>query len=482
MAAESKPRIAIVDDDALIVESFADEFSDEFLITGFTSPVKALDASQLQQMEVVVADYRMPELDGIRFLAGMKQRRPNLTRILFTAYADLDCLSRAINEAEIFHYIPKDSLGRPGKHSEMANIILRGVDLTTLHEERDELLRKLTQQTESLREENEKLNRQRPRLLDSRCFSDLKGDSRVLQEVIRRGREAAQHDFPVLIYGETGTGKEILSRAIHFEGKRKDYPFVAINCGAMQKDLITSELMGYAKGAFTGASENRRGVLEVTHNGTVFLDEIGDMPSDAQAHLLRFLESGEIRPVGSAVTKQVDVRIVAATNRHLERELGAGRFREDLYYRLSSGIELTLPPLRERLEDLPVLIAHLLQYENRGTMLGISPEALEVLESQPFPGNIRELTGMLRKAVTEAVLSGANMLLPSHFFMLNAVRAAHPGTDSWKTTANQAKIADIRRALNNHKTITAAAAHLGLTREGLSRLMSSLGVRNPQEK
>ncbi len=483
MAFASKPRIAIVDDDALIVESFADEFSDEFEILGFTSPIKALDAPVLQQVSVIIADYRMPELDGIKFLAKVKESRPTLSRILFTAYADLDCLSRAINQATIFHYISKDSLGRSGSHSEIANIVLRGADLTNLREERDELLRRLTEREHSLREENDRLNQQHPRMLEARFFSDLIGDSPGLRDVIRRAREAARQDFVVLVYGETGTGKEILSRSIHFEGTRKNHPFLAINCGAIQKELITSELMGHTKGAFTGATENKRGVFEAADKGTVFLDEIGDLPLDSQAHLLRFLESGEVRPIGSSVTKQVDVRIIAATHRDLKDEVASGRFREDLYYRLSTGIELRLPPLRDRLEDLPLLISHILESRNKcRTMLGISPEATELLRSQEFRGNIRELVGMVQKAVTEAILSGGDMLLPTHFRTCSSPGVATRETGNWKTKVNQAKIADIRYALNEHKTITAAAAHLGLTREGLSRLMSSLGIKNLPER
>jgi two-component system response regulator HupR/HoxA len=479
----SKPRIAIVDDDALILESFADEFSEEFQILRFLSPLEALDPSILQQLDVIIADYRMPVLDGITFLTKVQQSRKNLTRILFTAYADLHCLTQAINEAAIFHYIAKDSLGRPGKHSEIANIIRGGADLTKLHEERAELLRRLTKQTESLREENEKLSQQRPRSLDAQCFSDLIGNSLGLQQVIRRGIEAAKSDHPVLIHGETGTGKEILSRAIHFEGARRNRPFVAIDCSAAQKELITADLMGYTKGAFTSASDNKRGVLEVADKGTVFLDEIGDMPLESQAHLLRFLESKEVRPLGSATTRRVDVRIIAATHCDLENAVEARTFRQDLYYRLTSGIELTLPPLRERMDDLPVLIDHIVGNEDkRHAVHGAAPETLELLKGHPFRGNIRELIGIIRKALTEAVLSGDNLLLPSHFYMLRSNDTTPSAADHWKTVANRAKIEEIKRALSKHKTITAAAAELRLSREGLSRMMSSLGITNPREK
>ena len=240
--------------------------------------------------------------------------------------------------------------------------------------------------------------------------------------------------------------------------------------------------MGYVKGAFTGANENKRGVLEVADKGTVFLDEIGDMPSDVQAHLLRFLESREVRPLGAAGTKQVDVRIIAATHRNLEKEIASGCFRADLYYRLNSGLELTLPSLRDRLEDLPLLITHILQNENKHhALLGVSEEALEVLKRYEFPGNIRELTGMLRKALTEAVLSGANLLLPCHFRASVLPNGISPRVGNWQEVANRAKSVEIRRALNEYRTITAAAAHLGLSREGLSRLMKSLGIKSPPE-
>jgi two-component system, NtrC family, response regulator HupR/HoxA len=482
MDEEHKPLVAIVDDDSLIVESFADEFSDEFQIRTFTSPIDAQKTLPTQHVSLVIADLRMPALDGIELLASLKHSVPNVTRILFTAYADLECLSRAINHASIFHYIAKDSLGRKGAHSEIVNIILRGVELSQVREERDHLLRRIVEQAESLLEENEQLKEQRPRLLDARYFSDLIGNSPNLKAVINRAREAARHNFPVLIYGETGTGKEILSRAIHFEGLRRAQRFVAVNCGAVQKDLLISELMGYTKGAFTGATENRAGVLEVVDKGTLFLDEIGDMPIESQAHLLRFLESGEVRPIGSAATKNVDVRIIAATNKNLRDEVRAGRFREDLYYRLNSGIELTLPPLRDRLEDLPLLIVHLLQKsDTQQTVTEISQEALDVLGRCEFRGNIRELAGALRKASIDAMLSGANVLLPYHFpGGQSSGQASRPANDNWKTLNDNAQTAFIVSALREHKTITATAVHLGLTREGLSRRMKSLGIKNSE--
>jgi two-component system response regulator HupR/HoxA len=474
-----KPHVAIVDDDALIVESFDDEFSEDFVISGFTSPLEALNAPLLKQVSVVIADFRMPELDGITFLTRVMEARPTVSRILFTAYADLDCLSRAINQAAIFHYISKDALGRPKSHSEIANIVLRGVDLTNLREERNELLRRLTEREQALREENDLLKQHCPRVLGAAYFSDLIGNSPSLLEVVRRARDAARQDFVVLVYGETGTGKDILSRAIHFEGARRNRRFVAINCAAIQKDLITSELMGYTRGAFTGAADNKAGVLEAADKGTVFLDEIGDLPLDAQAHLLRFLESGEVRPIGSSVAKQVDVRIIAATHRDLRVETEAGRFREDLYYRLATGIELRLPPLRNRVDDIPLLVSHILEKRGRQTRFDISLEAIAYLQTQEFRGNIRELAGILQKAITELILSGGNTVLPVHFRPNTFLGMANPDVHDWKAKLNQSKVVEIRRALDQHKTIKEAAAHLGLSREGLSRLMSSLGIKNP---
>jgi two-component system response regulator HupR/HoxA len=482
MDKEHTPRVAVVDDDPLIVESFADEFSDEFQIQTFTSPIDALKALPTQHVSLVIADLRMPALDGIELLASLKLSVPNVTRILFTAYADLECLSRAINHASIFQYIAKDSLGRKGAHSEIANIISQGIELYQVREERDRLLRRSVEQAESLQEENEQLRQQRPRPLDARYFSDLIGGSPRLKVVIQRAREAARHSFPVLIYGETGTGKEILSRAIHFEGARKAHRFVAINCGAIQKDLLNSEFMGSTKGAFTGATENRQGVLEIVDKGTLFLDEIAEMPPETQAHLLRFLDTNEVRPIGSAMTKQVDVRIIAATHKNLKDEVQAGRFREDLYYRLNSGIELTLPPLRDRLEDLPLLISHFLQRsDGHPRMTQISPEAIEVLSRCEYRGNVRELLGMLRKASNEATIAGANILMPCHLPVDDpSVPTAIGSASGLKTLTDKAQIAVIAHALGKHKTITAAAVHLGLTREGLSRRMKALGIKNSE--
>ena len=477
----ARPRIALVDDESLIVESFADEFADDFEVIGFTRPTEALRQLATEDFSVVIADFRMPEMDGITFLARLRQSRPEPPRILFTAFADMACLARAINEAEIFHFISKDSLGREGRHAEVAGILHHAAESCRLRLDLRSLVRRLTLDNDELRDENLLLSRQRPRKLGEKRFGDLIGDSPKLKDVIRRAKHAAGLDFPILIYGETGTGKEILSSAIHFESGRKDGPFISVNCGGIAKDLIGSELFGYAKGAFTGAAQDKRGIFELANRGTVFLDEIGEMPLEAQTHLLRVLEDPNIRPIGAAETRRIDVRVIAATNRDLQEEVESGKFRQDLWFRLQNGIKLTLPPLRERLDDLAVLAGFLLRQEDRmGAISRVSPAALDALRAYFFPGNVRELIGMIRRAIAEALLDNASELLPSHFAIPSLDEHSPDETKGLRAATAEARAQLISQALaRNGNNITQAAAELKMSREGLSRLMGSLGIRKP---
>jgi len=468
-----------VDDEALLVESFIDEFADDFEVIGFTRPVAALRELATQDFSVVIADFRMPEMDGITFLARLKQSRPESPRILFSAFADMTCLARAINEAEIFHFISKDSLGREGRHAEVARILHHAAENYRLRLELRNLVRKITLDNELLRDQNQLLSRQGPRKPGEKRFADLVGDSPKLQDVIRRAKQAARLDFPVLIYGETGTGKEILSSAIHFESGRRDGPFLSVNCGGISKDLIVSELLGHAKSAFTGAVQDKRGIFELANRGTVFLDEIGEMPLDAQVHLLRILEDPNIRPLGAAETRRVDVRIIAATNRDLQLDVDTGKFRQDLWFRLQNGIKLSLPPLRERLEDLPLLMEFLLRQEDGMRAVSrISPATLDALHEHSFPGNVRELIGMIRRGIAEALLDNADELLPCHFVIPRLAEHLSSETKGLRAATAEAKTQLIVQALaRNGNNITQTATELKMSREGLSRLMGSLGIR-----
>ncbi|MEL6821861.1 MAG: sigma 54-interacting transcriptional regulator, partial [Calditrichota bacterium] len=254
---------------------------------------------------------------------------------------------------------------------------------------------------ESLRQENEVLKEEVNRIY---AFKELVGSSKAMLPVFDMIKKVVDNSTTVLIVGETGTGKELIARAVHYNGIRKDKPFIPVNCAALPENLLESELYGYKKGAFTGANADKKGLIEVADTGTLFLDEIAEIPMSLQAKLLRFLQEKEIMPIGGAAPKKVNVRIIAATNRNLADEVREGRFREDLYYRLSI-IPINLPPLRERKSDIPLLAEHFLKKFATDTgkrINGFEEEVMGSLKSYGWPGNVRELENAIERAVVLA--------------------------------------------------------------------------------
>jgi len=339
-------------------------------------------------------------------------------------------------------------------------------------------------------------------------FSDIIGTSDAMQRVFRLVEAAVTAPVTVLLHGETGTGKELIARAIHFNGPRHDRPFVAVNCGALSEHLLESELFGHRKGAFTGASEDRKGLFEVADGGTIFLDEVGEMTAAMQVKLLRVLQDGEVLPVGERAPRWVDVRVISATNRDLARESRERRFREDLYYRLNA-FPITLPPLRERRDDVPLLVAHFLP--RVATRFGkptpdVSPAALRVLSAYPWPGNVRELQNELERAVAltpegQAIdlssLSTHVAAPPSGSSNLAAgggspggARGAYAPFDGALVAEPSAAPEPLRRARATFETqyiiavlrqrggnVSQAAEALGLSRSMLHKKMKEYGIR-----
>ncbi len=330
-----------------------------------------------------------------------------------------------------------------------------------------------------LRDEVALLARERP--VQNR-FSSIVGKSEAMEKVFRLVESAIGSPITVLLQGETGSGKEVVARAIHFESPRQDKPFIAVNCGAFTESLLESELFGYRKGAFTGANSDKRGLFDAADGGTIFLDEIGDTPATTQVKLLRVLERGEFIPVGDTEVRQVDTRVISATNRDLEQEARAGRFREDLYYRLSA-FPIRIPPLRERRDDITPLAAHFLkQLASKWgkPAMTVSPEALDCLIRYAWPGNVRELEHELERAVT---LAGDSPLLePVHFS--ERIIAAHSGSGAVRLAgplkqAREAFERDyIARVLRTHDgNVSHAAKTLGISRVMLQKKMKDFGLR-----
>lgn len=329
---------------------------------------------QGQLPHVVVSDLRLPDGNGLTLLENVKQLPLKPGFIVITAFGTIDQAVDALKRGA------DDFLTKP-------------LDLDHLR-----LCVERTLQRQRLQEEVAYYRR----LLDEGEFHSMVGTSASMRHLFAQLRQIAQAEGPVLVTGESGVGKELVARALHQESPRRNKPFVAINCGGIPASLLESELFGHAAGAFTGADKARQGLFAAAHGGTLLLDEIGEMPLEMQSSLLRTLQDGRVRPVGSNREEELDVRILAATNRNLPEEVSAGRFREDLYYRLET-FSVAVPPLRERTGDLERLISHYIRQFNarrQQPVQGISAEALVRLKAYPFPGNIRELANMIERAVT----------------------------------------------------------------------------------
>lgn len=341
-------------------------------VTAAANGLAALALMEHESFDLVLCDVRMPEMDGLSFLREAKKISPAPTVIMMSAYGTIDSAIECMKEGAY------DYIAKPFKPDEII-LTIRKAD------ERFRLLRENTNL-------KEKLSRNVP-------SSTLVFRSAAMQNVVSLARKVASSSSPVLITGETGTGKELVARALHIEGERKDGPFVAVNCSAISPTLIESELFGHAKGAFTGADRERPGLFASAHHGTLFLDEIGELPLELQPKLLRVLQEGEILRVGETQARRIDVRVVAATARNVREEVAKNRFREDLFYRLAV-VEIQIPPLRERREDIPELTRHFLMRiatrEGRKTP-EISAESLKNLSGYSWPGNVRELENFMEK-------------------------------------------------------------------------------------
>jgi len=410
----------------------------------------AIKALTDEPFEVIVTDLRMPDGDGLDVLRAAKAHCPDADVILLTAYAGWESAKEAIQ--------------------------LGALDYFEKGREPDELIHRIERALEekALRRENANL---RAQVRDRFRLPGLLAGSTQMAQVVELIRRVAPTNATVLIQGESGTGKELIAKAIHHASERARGPFIAINCGALPETLLESEIFGHVRGAFTGASANKKGLFEEADGGTLLLDEIGEMAPTLQVKLLRALQSGEIRPVGSTQAITVDVRVVAATNRDLDQMIRQGGFREDLFYRLSV-IPVALPPLRERREDIPLLAEHFLARaaERLGRSLRLSPAAVDRLLRYAWPGNVRELENAIERA---AILARHEVIepddLPPHVAGGVTLGPA-PGLEREHTLA-EAERAHIIQALErcgrNHSR---AAEILGIGRTTLWRKLKEYGI------
>jgi two-component system response regulator PilR (NtrC family) len=371
-------KLLIVDDEKSMREFLAIVLRKEgYYVTAVADGESALRLLEQDIFDLVMTDMKMPGMDGLALLRSIKQLSPRTVVLMITAYASTENAVEAMR-AGAYDYVTK-----PFQIDEVKLLINKALDHRNLEEEN----RRLKEQFHQLE-----------------GFEQLVGRSHSMQRVLELINKVADSNSNVLIFGESGTGKELVARALHSRSRRKEKPFVTINCSALPEPLLESELFGHMKGSFTGAVSNKEGLFEVANEGTIFLDEIGDTPAAIQVKLLRVLQEKEFRRVGGTKDIRVDVRVIAATNKDLEKAIADGTFREDLYYRLDV-IPIHLPPLRERRDDIPMLAEHFVgKYGRTGavSVTGLAPGALQVLSAHDWRGNVRELEHLVERAVTLA--------------------------------------------------------------------------------
>jgi len=467
--------VLIVDDEEAILESLELTLSEDYQVFTATGGREGLAILEREDIALVIVDQVMPEMSGVEFLEQVIAREPATVRMMLTGYADLQSIVRAINDGRIYRYIQK-----PWEPDQLRLDVKRALEVWALSSENASLAAELAEANEKLRAENLYLRGEVERQY---AFDQIIGASPAMQRVFEVMEKVATTDATVLIAGETGTGKDLVARAIHYSGSRHGRRFVAQNCGSLPDTLLESELFGHKRGAFTGAHADKQGLFEVADGGTIFLDEVGETEPGMQVRLLRVLQDGEIRPLGSSETRKVDVRIIAATNRDLRKAVEEGRFREDLYYRLRV-VEIEIPPLRERREDIPALAHHFLDEANEKmgrALRGFTNAAMDRLCSHSWSGNVRELENEVQRAVA---LAGEEQtvrqeMLSEHLRAASgAQRAAIEVSEEQdlNEAVDDLKRAMIREALEQTGSKTRAAERLGIPRQSLQKMIKRLGI------
>ena len=421
----TKPRILIVDDEPSMREMLRIVLRrDGYDVTVAANGTEAIDILQRERMDLLLSDIRMPDISGVDVLRAAKEANKDLVAFMMTAFASTDTAVEAMR--------------------------LGAVDYLTKPFNMDELRIKVRQHLETLRIKQENVLLKRT-LNTSHEFCNIIGRSDAMLDMFKMVETIARTNSTVLITGESGTGKDLVARAVHFNSLRREHPFVALNCGGLPETLLESELFGHMRGAFTGADTNKKGLVEVAERGTIFLDEIGEMNQTMQVKLLRVLQDRRFRRLGGTEEVQADIRVIAATNQDLEKMVAEGRFREDLYYRINV-IQVHLPPLRDRREDVPLLADHFLtKYAKAAgkTVNAISHEAHELLAAYAWPGNVRELENVVERAValeqTPLVLPES---LPTQVRTLGGTLSKGVGSPAPSAPAASAGLPDLKEGFD----------------------------------
>ena len=484
----SPPLVLVVDDEVRSLESLRRTLEPDFEVLTAASVAAAERLLEEHAVHVVLCDQRMPERTGVEFLRDVKARWPETIRMIVSGYTDAHDIIEGINEAGIFQYITK-----PWHPENLLLTLKAACQLFDLQRQNELLAVELRMLPEAASAVVEK---RREALRRSYTFDDgiVRAPGSPMDAVCRELAEVAPYNLPVLLFGASGTGKELAARALHYGSGRWDKPFVVENCGALPDELLESELFGHRKGAFTGAVADHVGLFERADGGTVFLDEIGEVSPAFQVKLLRVLQEGEIRPIGSTRTRKVDVRVIAATNKDLDEEVRAKRFRADLYFRLA-GMIVRLPRLAERGGDIPVLVEALLSSAARvmdKPVCGVTPEAMEALCAYAWPGNVRELQNELHRMLVRGKAGGwldceclSPHLLPG---VVDGQQAAQESEEDEAVSSLSGTLKDrvetleariIRDAMIRHRwNKSAVARELGLSRVGLRSKLDRYGLEN----
>jgi two-component system response regulator PilR (NtrC family) len=387
----TKPQVLVVDDEEVMRDVLGSLLAQAgYAVTLASDGAQGLDVARRQAFDAAILDVMLPEMDGITLLQELKKGDPGLVVLMITAFASVETALQAMKKGA-FDYVSK-----PFKHEELLHILANGLRQRRLEDENRAL---------------------RTALADQGRFTGIVGKSPRMQQVFALVSQAAPSRSTILISGESGTGKELVAKAIHASSPRADKPFIVVNSGSLPHDLLESNLFGHVKGAFTGAVYAKKGLFELADRGTLFFDEIANIPLETQAKLLRVMQEREFMRLGGVETLRVDVRIVAATNVDLRRAVDEGRFREDLYYRLNV-IAVQLPPLRQRREDVALLVAYFVDKyarENEKGVARVTPDAMQALLDYDWPGNVRELENVIERGVVLATGTeiGAE-LIPDH--------------------------------------------------------------------
>ncbi|MFO1078512.1 MAG: sigma-54 dependent transcriptional regulator [Planctomycetota bacterium] len=457
---EEAADIVVVDDERVVCQSCERILGDEgHRVTTFQDPLLGIEFVREKQPDIAIVDLKMPGIGGIEFLRQVKAVSPGTEVMIVTGFAEIQTAVQAM-KLGAFDYVPKPF----------------GPDQLAIAVAKMQQRRRLQAENRELRDELQKRYR----------FESVIGRSARMQAVYRLVERVAPTDSTVLIRGDSGTGKELIARAIHHNRPRRAARFVAVDCGALSETVLESEMFGHVKGAFTGATETRKGFFAVADGGTLFLDEIGNISLAVQTRLLRVLQEREFKPVGASMPVATDIRLIAATNRNLEAMAEAGEFREELYYRLNI-VPIELPRLRERAEDIPELAMHFLKKHRdatHATATSIAPGAVDALLAYGWPGNVRELENAIERAL---VLCTGEQILAEHLPL--ELRRAAPGAiivgaaATWEELKDQKRrllersVAELERQFlvraleQNDGNITRAAEAVGMLRPNFQALM-----------